>query len=64
MICKFVKLPEFSGYFVFLFGVKRVFCCSMPDDDLIKRFGWNPKEFPKTQLIIKAESDKDIFNME
>jgi hypothetical protein len=63
MIIKFVKLPQFSGYFVFFFGVNRVYCNSMPDDDFIKRAGWDPKDFGKTQLIIDADSNELKFNL-
>ena len=63
MIIKFVKLQEFAGYFVFFFGVDKVYCTSMPDDDFIIKNGWKRESYCKVHHEIEADSNKPEYNL-
>ncbi len=64
MIIKFVKLSDFTGYFVFLIDWKYVFSTSMPDDDFYKRMGWDKSEVGKSFIQINADKEaENIYNI-
>ncbi len=63
MIIKFVKLQEFTGYFVFFFDVEKIYASSMPDDDFLKRMGWSKEHFGKAYLEVPADSKKLMYNL-
>ena len=64
MIIKFVKLPYFSGYFVFFIDYEYIFSTSMPDDDFYVRMGWNKEMIKKSHKIVNADKEaKNIYNI-
>lgn len=63
MIIKFVKMAEFTGYFVFFFDVEKVYATSMPDDDFYSRMGWKKEDFNKSYIEFLADSNELMFNL-